>query len=139
MSKSDRNLTVARMPDEHIDGVEVHGDAFGELLSELGIAPKIERSVVVTSAKAGDETRAYIVNVHELPASEGSQRVYACTCPAFKFQELPYAGDIEDDVEAGLAAIGTCKHGKKVRVRDRRTECRDDGQGSFDVFEPGTD
>jgi hypothetical protein len=56
---TDRNLTVARLVTEHIDGITVEGDAFGDLLDSLGIAEKIEQRYVVRSEKAGDpDTRA---------------------------------------------------------------------------------
>ena len=132
---SDRNLTVVPLATQEIDGITIQGDAFGALLSTLAVQPKVLRTDVVMSAKVGDETRAYLVEVHEVPGPDGeSQQVYACTCPAFKYHELPYAEDIEDDVPAGLAAIGTCKHGRSVEIADRSTDARDDGQGGLDAF-----
>lgn len=132
---SDRRLEVVPLNDKEIDGVIVEGDAFGELIGALGIAPNVLRTDVVKSAKAGDETRGYLVQVHEVPGPDGEvQRIYACTCPAFKYHQLPYPDDIRDDVPDGLADIGTCKHGDVSKVKDRSEPDREDGQGSFDEF-----
>ena len=133
---SDRNLTVARLVEDHIDGLEIEGDAFGELLSELGVAPKVEKRAVVTSEKPGDsETRAYIVAVHAVPGTDGTTRVYSCTCGAFKFHELlSNVEEIRDNPEAGFESIGRCKHGDAVAVADRTTEDREAGQQGFDAF-----
>jgi hypothetical protein len=92
---TDRNLTVARLVEDHINGIEVEGDAFGDLLDSLGVAPEVEQRAVVTSEKAGDpETRAYIVSVHSVPGTDDTTRVYSCTCGAFKFHEL--LSNVED-------------------------------------------
>lgn len=37
---TDRNLAVARLVKDEIDGITIEEDAFGDLLSELGIAPE---------------------------------------------------------------------------------------------------
>lgn len=131
---NNRNLTIARLVEDHIDGVEIEGDAFGDLLSSLGVVPKIERTVVVTSSEAGGETRAYLVEIHTVPGTDGTARVYACTCPAFRFHELPEPSEIEADPEAGFESIGTCKHGEKVAIADRSTETREADQQGFDTF-----
>jgi hypothetical protein len=133
---TDRNLTVARLVEDHIDAIEVEGDAFGDLLDSVGIAPKIERRAVVTSEKPGDpETRAYIVSVHIVPSTDNTTRVYACTCPAFRFHELqPHVEDIRSDPEAGFEAVGRCKHGDAVAVEDRTTDDRETGQQGFEAF-----
>lgn len=132
---TDQSLTVARLVEDHIDGIEVEGSAFGDLLDSLGIAPKIESQHAVTSAKADDETRAYIVSVHTVPSTDGTTRVYACSCAAFKFHELlPHREEIEADPEAGLEALGRCKHGDAVAVTDRSAEDREPGQQGFDAF-----
>jgi hypothetical protein len=133
---SDRNLTVARLVTDHIDGITVEGDAFGDLLSELGIAPKVERRATVTSEKPGDnDTRTYIVSVHVVPGTDGTTRVYACTCGAFKFHELlSNVEEIRDDPEAGFESVGRCKHGDAVAVEDRTAEDREAGQQGFGAF-----
>lgn len=132
---SARNLTVARIVTEHIDGIEVKGSAFSDLLDSLGIAPQVESQHVVTSAKPGDETRAYVVSVHAVPGTDGTTRVYACSCAAFKFHEvLSHREEIENDPETGFENVGRCKHGDAVAVNDRTTEDREDGQQDFDAF-----
>lgn len=133
---SDRNLTVARLVTGHIDGIEVEGDAFGDLLADLGVAPKIEDQYVVTSSEPGDpETRAYIVPVHTVPGTNGTTTVHACTRPGFKFHELlPHVEEIENDVGTGFESIGRCKHGDRVAIEDRTAEDREDGQQGFDAF-----
>lgn len=132
---SARNLAVCRFVEDHIDGIDIEGGAFGDLLADLGVASKIERTAIVTSAKSGDETRAYIVRVHTVPGTDGTTRVYECTCGAFKFHELlPHVEDIEDDPEAGFESIGRCKHGDAVAFEDRTTEDREAGQQGFDAF-----
>ena len=133
---SDRNLTVARLVEDHIDGIDIEGDAFGDLLDSLGIAPKIESQHIVRSEKAGDpETRAYIVSVHVVPSTDGTTRVYACTCGAFKFHELlSNVEEIRDDPEACFETVGRCKHGDAVAVEDRTAEDREAGQQGFEAF-----
>jgi hypothetical protein len=79
---TDRNLTVARLVTDHINGITVEGDAFGDLLDSLGVVPKVERRAIVRSEKPGDpETRAYIVSAHRVPGTDGTTRVYSCTSP----------------------------------------------------------
>jgi hypothetical protein len=136
---SERNLTVARLIDDEIESVEIEGDAFGDLLSELGIAPKVEKRAIVTSAKPGDDDmRAYIVSVHTVPGTDGTTEVYACTCSGFKFHQLlSYADKIRADPEAGFERLGRCKHGDEVAIADRTTEDREAGQQGFDTFADG--
>lgn len=133
---STRTLTVARLVEDHIDAIEVEGDVFGDLLADLGIAPKIERKHIVTSEKPGDpETRAYIVSIHTVPGTDGTTRVYSCTCAAFKFHEvLSNVEDIRTDPEAGFESLERCKHGDAVAVEDRRVEDREAGQQGFEAF-----
>ena len=133
---TDRNLTVARLVTEHIDGITVGGDAFGKLLADLDVAPEVEHRAIVRSEKAGDpETRAYIVSAHCVPATDDTTRVYACTCGGFKFHELlPHAEEIRNNPEAGFESIGRCKHGDAVAVTDRTTTDREAGQQGFDAF-----
>jgi hypothetical protein len=133
---SDRNLTVARLVTDHIDGITVEGDAFGDLLDSLGIAPKVERRATVTSEKPGDpDTRAYLVSVHTVPSTDGTTTIHACTCGAFKFHELqPHVEDIRNDPEAGFESVGRCKHGDAVAVEDRTAEDRETGQQGFGAF-----
>ena len=133
---SDRNLTVARLVTEHIDGIEVEGDAFGDLLDSLGVAPKVERRAIVRSEQHGDpDTRAYIVSVHVVPSTDGTTQIHACTCGAFRFHELqPHVEEIRDDPEAGFDAVGRCKHGDAVAVEDRTAEDREAGQQGFEAF-----
>ena len=129
------NLTVARLVEDEIKSVEVEGDVFSELLSELGIAPKVEKQAVVTSSEPGDETRAYIIGVHTVPGTDGTTQVHACTCPGFKFHQLlPDADAIRNDPETGFENLGRCKHGDKVAIADRTTEDRESGQQGFDSF-----
>jgi hypothetical protein len=138
---SDRNLTVARLVEDHIDGITVEGDAFGELLDSLGIAPQIERRAIVRSEKAGDnDTRAHIVSIHTVPNREGTTTVHACTCGAFKFHELqPHIEEIRSDPEAGFESLGRCKHGNAVAVEDRTTDDRETGQQGFEMFNGAQD
>ena len=133
---SDRTLTVARLVKDEINGIEIEGDAFGELLDSLGIMPKIERRAVVTSEQHGDpEARAYIVSAHVVPGRDDTTRVYACTCPAFWFHELqPHVEDIRSDPEAGFEAVGRCKHGDAVAFQDRTADDRDTDQQGFGAF-----
>jgi hypothetical protein len=133
---TDRNLTVARVVTEHIDGITVEGDAFSDLLDSLGVAEKIESQHVVRSEQHGDpDTRAYIVSVHTVPSTDGTTQIHACTCGAFKFHELlSHREEIEDDPEAGFESVGRCKHGDAVAVNDRTAEDREDGQQGFDAF-----
>jgi hypothetical protein len=133
---SGRNLAVARLVTDHIDGITVEGDAFGDLLDSLGIAPKVERRATVTSEKPGDpETRTYIVSVHVVPGTDGTTQVYSCTCGAFKFHELlPHAEEIRNDPEAGFESVGRCKHANAVAVEDRTAEDREPGQQGFGAF-----
>jgi hypothetical protein len=133
---TDRNLTVVRLVTEHIDGIEVEGDAFGDLLDSLGIAPKVERRAIVRSEKPGDpDTRAYLVSVHTVPSTDGTTQIHACTCGAFKFHELqPHVEDIRNDPEAGFESVGRCKHGNAIVVADRTAEDREAGQQGFDAF-----
>jgi hypothetical protein len=134
---SARTLTVTRLVEDHIDGIEIEGDAFGDLLDRLGVAPKVERREAVTSAEPGDETRTYIVSVHTVPGTDGTTQVYACTCGAFKFHELPKPGEMRGDIEAGFENIGRCKHGDEIAVKDRTTEDRETGQQGFERFAQG--
>lgn len=133
---TERNLTVARLVEDHIDAIEIEGDAFGDLLDSLGIALKIEQRYVVRSEKAGDpDTRAHIVSVHTVPGTDRTTHVHACTCGAFKFHELqPHVEDIRSDSEAGFEAVGRCKHGDAVAVEDRTIEDREAGQQGFEAF-----
>jgi hypothetical protein len=133
---SERNLTVARLVEDEIDSIEIEGDAFGDLLDSLGIAPKAEKRAVVTSAKPGDgDTRAYIVSVHTVPGTDGTTQVYACTCSGFKFNQLlPNADAIRADPETGFERLERCKHGDAVAVKDRSAEDREAGQQGFDRF-----
>ena len=122
--------------EDHIDGIDIEGDAFGYLFDSLGIAPKTESQHVVTSEKPGDpETRAYIVAGHMVPGTDGTTRVYSCTCGAFKFHELlSNVEEIRDNPKAGFESIGRCKHGDRVAVTDRTAEAREPDQQGFDVF-----
>jgi hypothetical protein len=133
---TDRNLTVARLVTEHIEGITVEGDAFSDLLDSVGVAEKIESQHVVTSSEHGDpETRAYIVSVHAVPSTDGTTQIHACTCGAFKFHELqPHVEKIRNDPEAGFESVGRCKHGDAVAVEDRTAEDRETGQQGFDAF-----
>jgi hypothetical protein len=132
---SDRNLTVARLVEDEIESIEI-ADAFGDLLDSLGIAPKVEKRAIVTSAKpGGDDTRAYIVSVHTVPGADGTTQVSACTCPGFKFHQLyEHRDEIHDDPEAGFERVGRCKHGDAVAVEDRTAEDRETGQQGFGAF-----
>jgi hypothetical protein len=100
---SSRYLTVARLVEDEIGGIEIEGDAFGDLLDSLGIVPKVEQRAIVMSARHGsDDTRAYIVSVHTVPGADGTTQVYACTCTGFKFHQLyEHREEIHDDPEAG--------------------------------------
>jgi hypothetical protein len=132
---SSRNLTVARLVEDEIEGVEIE-DAFGDLLDSLGTAPKVEKRAIVTSAKpGGDDTRAYIVSVHTVPGADGTTQVYACTCPGFKFHQLyEHREEIHDNPEAGFEHVGRCKHGNAVAVEDRTTGDRRANQQGFEAF-----
>jgi hypothetical protein len=133
-----RNLTVARLVEDEIEGIEIEGDAFGDLLDSLGIAPKVEKRAIVTSAKPGDDTRAYIVSVHTVPGADGTTQVSACICPGFKFHQLYENRDeIHADPEAGFEHVGRCKHGDAVAVADRTAEDREAVQQSFEAFVRG--
>jgi hypothetical protein len=136
---TDRNLTVARLVTDHINGITVEGDAFSDLLDSLGVAPKVERRAIVRSEKPGDpETRAYIVSAHRVPGTDGTTRVYSCTCGAFKFHELqPHVEEIRNDPEAGFESLGRCKHADAVAVEDRTAEDREPGQQGFGAFTGG--
>jgi hypothetical protein len=138
---TNRNLTVARVVTEHIDGITVEGDAFGDLLDSLGIAPKVEKRAIVRSEKAGDnDTRAYIVSVHTVPSTDRTTQIHACTCGTFKFHELqPHVEEIRDDPEAGFESVGRCKHGNAVAVEDRTTDDRETGQQGFEMFNGAQD
>jgi hypothetical protein len=138
---TDRNLTVAWLVTEHIDGITVEGDAFSDLLDSLGVAEKIESQHVVRSEQHGDpDTRAYIVSVHTVPSTDGTTQIHACTCGAFKFHELqPHVEVIRDDPEAGFESVGRCKHGNAVAVSDRTTDDREDGQQGFEMFNGAED
>ena len=133
---SDRNLTVARLAEDEINGIEIAGDAFSELLDSLEIMPKIERRAVVTSEQHGDpETRAYIVDKHTVPGTDGTTQVYACTCPGFKFHQVyEHREEIHDDPEAGFESIDRCKHGDAVAVEDRTADDRNTDQQGFGAF-----
>jgi hypothetical protein len=133
---TDRNLTVARLVTDHIDGITVEGDAFGDLLDSLGVAPKVEKRAIVQSSKPGDDdTRAHFVSVHTVPGTDGTTRVYSCTCGAFKFHELqPHVEEIRNDPEAGFESVGRCKHADAVAVEDRTAEDRETGQQGFEMF-----
>lgn len=132
---NDRNLTVARLVDDEIEGIEIEDDAFGDLLDELGIMPKIERRAIVTSEKVGDETRAYIVDKHTVPSTDGTTQVYACTCPGFKFHQVyEHRDEIRNDPETGFEHLGRCKHGDAVADKDRTAPDREAGQQGFEAF-----
>jgi hypothetical protein len=133
---NNRNLTVVRLVEDHIDGIEVEGDAFDDLLDSLGVAPKVKKRAIVSSAKPGDDdTRGYIVSVHRVPGIDGTTRVYACTCGGFKFHQLYEKREkIRADPEAGFEALGRCKHGDAVAVEDRTTEDREPDQQGFGAF-----
>jgi hypothetical protein len=105
---TDRNLTVARLVEDEIEGIEIEGDAFGDLLDSLGIVPKVEKRAIVTSAKPGDDdTRAYIVSVHRVPGADGTTQVSACTCPGFKFHQVyEHRKEVHDNPEAGFERVG---------------------------------
>jgi hypothetical protein len=136
---SDSRLTVAPLTGDHDEavGIEVHGDAFGDLLDAWDIRDKTVKTYAVTSHAPGEQPRAYVVEVHELPGPDGeTQRKYACTCPAYKYHELPYAEDVDSPPEA-LADIGPCKHAAAVRVADRSAEDRPDGQLDFESLGGG--
>jgi hypothetical protein len=132
---TDRNLTVARLVEDEIEGIEI-ADSFGDLLDSLGIAPKVERRAIVTSAKPGDDdTRAYIVSVHTVPGIDGTTQVYVCTCSGFKFHQLyEHREEIHDDPEAGFERVGRCKHGDQVAVADRTAKDRETNQQGFEAF-----
>jgi hypothetical protein len=136
---TDRNLTVARLVTEHIDGIEVEGGAFSDLLDSLGISPKVESRHIVRSEQHGDpDTRAYVVSVHVVPGSDATTTIHACTCGAFKFHELqPHVEEIRNDPEAGFERVGRCKHGDAVAVDDRTADDREDGQQGFGAFSGG--
>ena len=113
-----RNLTVARLVEDEIEGIEIEGNAFGDLLNSLGIAPKVEKRAIVTSAQhGGDDTRAYIVTVHTVPGADGTTQVHACTCPGFKFHQLyEHREEIHDDPE-GLRGCWTLQARRCSRRR----------------------
>ena len=116
---SDRNLTAARLVEDHIDGIDIEGDAVGDLLVDFGVASKVERTAVVTSAKArrAGDARLYRQSSHRSRYGQHDARLW-CTCPGFRFHELPSVEEIETDVEADLESIGRCKHGDEVAVAD---------------------
>ena len=131
---TDRNLTVARLVEDEIESIEI-ADAFGDLLDSLDIAPKVEKRAIVTSAKPGDDTRAYIVSVHTVPGADGTTQVYACTCPGFTFHQLyDHREEIHADPETGFEHVGRCKHGDAVAVEDRTTDDREADQQGFETF-----
>ena len=133
---SDPKLTVARLVDDVISGIEIHDDPFSDLLDELGIMPKIERRAVVTSEKpAENETRAYFVDKHTVPGMDGETQVYACTCRGFKFHRLDESREeILDDPERGFEQLGRCKHGDELADVERTPENRDPDQQGFEEF-----
>jgi hypothetical protein len=133
---SSRNLTVARLVTDEIDGIKIEGDAFGDLLDSLGVMQKIEKRAIVTSAKPGDDdTRVYIVDKHTVPGTDGTTQVYSCTCAGFKFHQLYETREgIRADPEAGFEALGRCKHGDAVAVADRKTNEREADQQGFGAF-----
>jgi hypothetical protein len=133
---TDRTLTVARLVEDEIEGIEIEGDAFGDLLDSLGIAPKVEQRAIVTSAQhGGDDTRAHIVSIHTVPGADGTTQVHACTCPGFKFHQVyEHREEIHDDPEAGFERVGRCKHGDAVAVADRTSDDREADQQGFEAF-----
>jgi hypothetical protein len=133
---NDPKLTVARLVDEVIGGIEIQDDPFGDLLDDLGVMPKIERRAVVTSKKPDEnETRAYFVDKHAVPGMDGETQVYACTCQGFTFHRLKEnREEIRDDPERGFEQLGRCKHGDELAAVERTPENRDPDQQGFEAF-----
>lgn len=111
-------------------------DPLGKLLDELDDCEYNARSVrAVTNTYPGEAKAAKTYFVRRLRIDHRDEQidVVSCTCPSFKYNELPYAKDVKSG-EASLHAIGRCKHGDRALRADRSTDERRRDQGGLDDF-----
>lgn len=112
-------------------------DPLGKLLGQLDDAEYTVRSVrAVTNTYPGEAkpSKTYFVRRMRIDHRGEQIDVVSCTCPGFKFQELPYAKDVKSG-EASLHSIGRCKHGDRALKADRSTEERRRNQGGLEEYE----
>lgn len=135
-------LIVAEIPTEGlVDDGDVEADlAIEEQLKGAGFDFQKHGSVVVTNEKPGEDEppTAYVVTKIEvattptvgvLEESTATHELFACSCPAYKYQ-LPSKSNLSEGV-VGVAGIGDCKHSKEVKRRRRDEPDSDDAQQSL--------
>lgn len=112
-------------------------DPAGELLKELDDAEYVVRSVrAVTNTYPGEAkpSKTYFVRRLRIDHRDEQIDVVSCTCPSFKYNELPYAKDVKSG-DASLYEIGRCKHGDRALRTARSTEERPVDQVDLEQFE----
>lgn len=111
-------------------------DPLGQLLGELDDAEYRVTSVrAVTNTYPGQAkpSKTYFVRRMRIDHRGEEIHVASCTCPGFKYNELPYAKDVKSG-DASLHAIGRCKHADRALRADRSTEERRREQGGLEEY-----
>jgi hypothetical protein len=144
MERVTRPSGVAAVADQlvvseiHVDDDVTLGlsDPLGQLLGELDDAEYRVTSVrAVTNTYPGEAKAAktYFVRRMRIDHRGEDIHVVSCTCPSFKYNQLPYAKDVRSG-DASLHAIGRCKHGDRALRSSRSTDERRQDQGGLDEY-----
>lgn len=116
-------------------------DPLGKLLDELDDAEYGVTSVrAVTNTYPGEAKPAKTYFARRMRIDHRGEEIHvvSCTCPSFKYNQLPYAKDVKSG-DASLHEIGRCKHGDRALRSDRSTDERRSDQGGLDEFARDTD
>ena len=116
-------------------------DPLGKLLDELDDAEYGVTSVrAVTNTYPGEAKPAKTYFARRMRIDHRGEEIHvvSCTCPSFKYIQLPYAKDVKSG-DASLPAIGRCKHADRALRSDRSTDERRSDQGGLDEFARDTD
>jgi len=113
-------------------------DSLSKLLQDLDSAEyDVHSARAVTNTYPGEAKAPTTYFVRKMRVTHRGETidVVGCTCPGFKYQQLPYAKDVKSG-ESSLHSIGRCKHGDRALRESRSTEERRRTQHGLENYEP---
>lgn len=127
------------MPDRLIfssvlgDGLETFdvGGGLSWLLEQLDAEYDRALLAAVTNEKPGEDGESSTYFLQRYVVEDGAREIRECTCPAFRFQQVPKPEQIRRG-DVSLDMIGECKHLREHRKRSRTDADRDDSQRGLD-------
>lgn len=123
-------LEDSPLPDD-FDGLHYNG-GLERLLGDLEATYSRELLGACTNVKPGEDDDAATYFLERVTGDRlGGNReqfdIVACTCKAFRYQQIPSADNVKAGA-VGLSGIGGCKHVHEYKKRTREYADRDDSQ-----------